>query len=88
MFLIFQKSRWQVLFWTQTVDICSTEVSGALACAMVGNKIRYCNTTLIGCKPTRFGRFTQGKWLHGGLAFTTRLGSQAWPTGVINALPN
>lgn len=90
-FLIFQKSRWRAFFWAQRVLIYSTEGSGTLACAIVWNKIRYCITTLMGCKLTIIhGPFTRGKRLHGGIMFITwpGQGSHAWPNGVINALPN
>ena len=90
-FFVFQKSRWQALFWAQTVVIYSTADSGAWACAIVWNKIRYCIAILTWCKQTiRRGPFTRGKRIHGGIAFITRLGqgSQAWPNGVVNALPD
>lgn len=71
-FLIFQKSTWQASFWAQAVVIYSTEASGAFACAIVQNKIRYCIAILIQCKPTiTHGPFTRGKGLQGGTTFIT-----------------
>lgn len=55
--------------------ICSTGDSGALAWAVVGNKIRFCIFTLIWYNPTFVqDPFPQGKRFQGGVSFITQLG--------------